>query len=350
MSPTDQVILITGASGFVASHIVHDFLRAGYKVRGTVRSAATADKVRQSFPQYAAEQLSLVIVEDVAQPGAFDTAVEGVHGVIHTAAPFQVFAVEDNERDLLKPAIDGTLNILQAVHRLAPKVQRVVLTSSFAAMADHSKGRWPGHVYSEQDWNNTPYEVAAAPGAPAGLAYSTAKALAERAAWDYVRANQPGFTIATILPPLIYGPNINATADLTRLNTSSMDLYRLMAPASRASDPVPENLFWSFADVRDVAHAHLRAYEVPAAGNERFFICTGNFTYQQFLDALRAGIPEIRDRVPVGRPGTGEVPSDVYTVDTSKSRRILGLEYHSLEETIVDAARSLLRLEKAERG
>ncbi|PYI28853.1 hypothetical protein BP00DRAFT_307294, partial [Aspergillus indologenus CBS 114.80] len=87
MSPADRLALFTGPSGFVASHIVHDFLRAGYKVRGSVRSAATAEKVRQSFPQYAAEQRSLVVVEDVAQPGAFDTAVEGVHGVIYTAAP-----------------------------------------------------------------------------------------------------------------------------------------------------------------------------------------------------------------------------------------------------------------------
>ena len=144
---------------------------------------------------------------------------------------------------------------------------------------------------------------------------------------------------------MIYGPNINATADLSKLNTSSMDLYRLMSPQSKSSGPVPENMFWSFVDVRDVAEAHLRAYQVPEAGGERFFICKGNFTYQQFVDALRANLPEIKDRVPIGNPGAGEVPSDVYTVDTSKSQRILGLKYRSLEETIVDAARSLLKME-----
>ncbi|OGM41061.1 hypothetical protein ABOM_010245 [Aspergillus bombycis] len=347
MAPQDQVVLITGASGFLASHVVDYFLRAGYQVRGTVRSAATAEKVRQSFPQYTA-QLSFAIVEDVARPGAFDIAVEGVDGVIHTAAPFQIFGVEDNERDLLKPAIDGTLNILKSVHEGAPKVKRIVLTSSFAAMRNVSKGNWPGHVYSELDWNPATYEAAAAPGAPAGLAYSTAKALAERAAWDFVKDNKPEFTISTIMPPMIYGPNINATTDLAKLNTSSMDIYRLISPQAKSSDPVPENLFWSFVDVRDVAQAHLSAYEVPAAGNERFFITKGNFTYQQFVDVLRANLPEIKDRIPVGNPGTGDVPSDVYTVDTSKSQKVLGLEYRSLEETIVDAARSLLKLEAKE--
>ncbi|KAL4935564.1 hypothetical protein BDV06DRAFT_206733 [Aspergillus oleicola] len=344
MAPQDQIILITGASGFLASHVVNYFLGAGYQVRGTVRSAATAEKVRQTFPQYMS-QLTFAVVEDVAKPGAFDTAVKGVHGVIHTAAPFQVFGVEDNERDLLKPAIDGTLNILKSVHEFAPQVTRVVLTSSFAAMADISKGKWPGHVYSELDWNPTPYEVAAAKGAPAGLAYSTAKSLAERAAWDFVKRNKPNFDIATIMPPMIYGPNINATSDLAKLNTSSMDIYRLMSPQSKSSNPVPENMFWSFVDVRDVAEAHLRAYQVAESGGERFFICKGNFTYQQFVDVLRANLPEIKDRVPVGVPETGEVPSDVYTVDTSKSQKILGLKYRPMEETIVDAARSLLKLE-----
>lgn len=344
MAPEDQIILITGASGFLASHVVDYFLRAGYQVRGTVRSSATAEKVRQTFSDYA-PQLTFAVVEDVASPGAFDTAVKGVHGVIHTAAPFQVFGVEDNERDLLKPAIDGTLNILKSVHEFAPQVKRVVLTSSFAAMADPSKGKWTGHVYSELDWNPTPYEAAAAEGAPAGLAYSTAKSLAERHAWDFVKNNKVNFDITTIMPPMIYGPNINATADLARLNTSSMDLYRLMSPQSRSSDPVPENMFWSFVDVRDVAEAHLRAYQVVEAGSERFFICKGNFTYQKFVDALRANLPDIKGRVPIGNPGAGEVPSDVYTIDTSKSQRILGLKYRPLEETIVDAARSLLKIE-----
>ncbi|KAF7517292.1 hypothetical protein PCG10_001307 [Penicillium crustosum] len=341
----DQVILITGASGFIATHIVKDFLSAGYHVRGTVRSSATAELVRQSFSQFTS-QLSLVIVEDMGKPGAFDEAVQGVHGVIHTATPFQIFNIEDNERDLLRPAIDGTTNILNSVLNHAPEVKRVVITSSFAAMADYSKGSWPGHVYSEADWNMTPYEVAAAKGAPGGLAYSTAKALAERAAWDFVKTNKPNFDIATIMPPMVYGPNINATASLAKLNTSSSDIYRLISPRTKSSDEVPQNMFWSFVDVRDVSKAHLRAYEVPEAGGERFFLCTGNFTYQQFVDALREKIPEIRDRVPVGNPGTGAVPETVYTIDNSKSQKILGIQYHALEDTVVDAARSLLELER----
>lgn len=99
-------------------------------------------------------------------------------------------------------------------------------------------------------------------------------------------------------------------------------------------------------DVRDVAEAHLRAYEVPKAGGERFFICNPEtFTDQQVFDILRAELPEGKDRVPTGTPGSGKVISELFTTDVSKSQKVLGLKYRNLEETVVDAVKSLLALE-----
>lgn len=79
-APKDKTILITGASGFVATHVVKAFLERGYQVRGTVRSEQTAANVRKNFLEYS-DRLSFTIVEDIAQPGAFDEAVQGVDGV-----------------------------------------------------------------------------------------------------------------------------------------------------------------------------------------------------------------------------------------------------------------------------
>lgn len=76
----DQTILITGASGFVATHVLRVFLQRGYRVRGTVRSEQTAERVREIFTEYG-DKLSFTIVKDIAQPGAFDEAVKGVQGV-----------------------------------------------------------------------------------------------------------------------------------------------------------------------------------------------------------------------------------------------------------------------------
>ena len=339
-----QTVLITGASGFVATHIVHSFLDAGYHVRGTVRSQHTADGVRQTFASYG-PKLDLVLVPDVAKPGCFDEVVKGVDGVIHTATAFQL-QVEDNERDLLRPAIQGTRNILEAIEKYAPQVKRVVLTSSFASMLDLSKGTWPGHVYTEKDWCPLTYEGAAKKDTPGAVAYCAAKKLAEKEGWDYVAEHKPHFSIATICPPMVYGPNTNATATLSHLNTSSAVVYSLMSTKSKPSDPVPATGFWSWVDVRDVAQAHLKAYQVPEAGGNRFFICGGNYSNQMIADVLRENVPEIKDRVPLGKPGSGFGGAELYTPDASKSVKVLGIKYHSFKQTIVDAAKSFLELEK----
>ncbi|KAB8079286.1 hypothetical protein BDV29DRAFT_151888 [Aspergillus leporis] len=144
---------------------------------------------------------------------------------------------------------------------------------------------------------------------------------------------------------MIYGNNINAT-HVSQLNTTSADIYRFMSLEAKPIDPVPENGFWPWVDVRDVVRAHLKALEVPAAGGERFFVCAGNYGYQQIVDILREKVPEIKDPVPHGKPGAGFGGVEVYTPDNEKSRRILGLQYCGLEASVVDSAYSHLNLEK----
>jgi hypothetical protein len=63
------------------------------------------------------------------------------------------FNRNDIKNDLLIPAIHGTTEILKAVNSHAPTVKRVIITSSFASLADGSKGDRPGYAYSEKDWN-----------------------------------------------------------------------------------------------------------------------------------------------------------------------------------------------------
>ena len=332
-----QTILISGASGFVAAHVLNAFLSAGYNVRGTVRSDASAQKVRESHKQYT-DQLSFAIVKDVAAPGAFDEAVKGVDGVIHTASPFQM-SVQDNVRDLLDPAVKGTTEILKAIKKNNPHVKRVVITSSFASIIDMSKGPWPEHTYSEADWNPVTYEEAKK--ADGGTAYCASKTFAEKAAFDFVKNEHPSFTISTICPPMVYGPAAHTITSMENLNTSTADIYRLFNGTEK---DVPETSFFAFADVRDVGEAHLRAYESPEAAQQRYFITSGNYTFQQVCDIIRKDVPAVKDRTPIGKPGAAMPP--VYKVDNSKSKLELGIKYRSLETTITDAVNELVRLEK----
>jgi nucleoside-diphosphate-sugar epimerase len=336
-SPSQQIILITGASGFVAAHILTSFLEKGYNVRGTVRSPSSAQNVKESHAKYG-DKLTFVIVPDITVEGAFDEAVKGVDGVIHTASPF-TFNVEDPEKDLLIPAIKGTTGILESIQRCNPSVKRVVITSSFAAINDPSKGSRPGHIYTEADWNPTTYDEAKK--GPPNFSYGASKKLAEKAAWDYVEKNKPNFTIATINPPMIYGPNEHKVESLDKLNTSSVQIYDLINGKSKE---VPGNRVWGFADVRDVGQAHLRAYERPEAGGQRFLIATGNFSFQQMCDIIRKEFPELREKTPKGNEGA-PLP-DVYRYDASKAKKVLGMEFISLEQCVKDTVANLLELEK----
>lgn len=334
---SEQTILVTGASGFVAAHVLNSFLKAGYKVRGTVRSDQSANAVRKSHAKYA-DQLSFAIVKDVAAPGAFDEAVKGVDGVIHTASPFQM-DVEDNERDLLDPAIKGTTGILEAIQKNNPDVKRVVITSSFASIIDMSKGLWPEHTYTEADWNPVTYQEAKEGSGP--VAYCASKVFAEKAAFEYVEKNKPNFTVSTICPPMIYGPNEHEVTDLSKLNTSSADIYRLMNGSEKE---VPDTSFFAFADVRDVGDAHMKAYETAGAAQQRYFITSGNFTYQEFCDIIRKNVPEVKDKVPVGKPGSKG--PECYKVSNEKAKKELGLTFRSMEECVTDSARNLYEIEK----
>lgn len=340
---SSQTILITGASGFVAAHVLTAFLEAGYKARGTVRSEETAANVKKTHAKYS-HSLSFAIVPDIRTKGAFDEAVKDVDGVVHTASPFVLSGVEP-EKGLLIPAIEGTKNILLSISAHAPQVKRVVITSSFAAILDMHKGAWPGHTYSEEDWNPETYD--GAKNADGGTAYCASKKLAEKAAFDYVKETNAPFSIATICPPMVYGPLEHNVTSTAKLNTSSADIYRLMNGSEKE---VPQTSFYAWVDVRDVGEAHLKAYETDAAANQRFFVTGGTYSYQIICDILREKFPELKDRVPEGKPGSG-LGADVYKVDNSKAKRVLDMpRFRSLEECIVDTAKSLLEVEKAEKA
>ncbi|GAD95698.1 cinnamoyl-CoA reductase, putative [Paecilomyces variotii No. 5] len=339
-SPAEQTILLTGASGFVAAHILDKFLSKGYNVRGTVRSESSIPAIRKATnPQYH-DKLSFAIVPDMQDPHAFDEAVQGVNGILHSASPF-VLQSKDNAREILDPAINGTLNVLKAAAASKnPQLKRVIITSSFAAIVDLDQGYRPGYKYSEKDWNPATYETAAKN--PSAFAYCASKGLAERAAWDFVEKEKPQFSLTTICPPWIIGPNINTITSLNKLNESTQIIYNLINGSLTAPPPTD---FAGYADVRDVAEAHLLAYETPAAAGERFLVAAGNWSYQTACDIIRAEFPELKDKVPVGTPGAGE-KEDVYRLDNSKIQSVLGLRFRSTKETLTDTVKTLLRLEK----
>jgi nucleoside-diphosphate-sugar epimerase len=203
-------VLLTGGSGFIAAHTLDILLKNGHSVVTTVRTQEKAEKIKEDHKSYVDKgQLSFAIVPDIAQPGAFEKAVVSdppFEAVLHTASPFH-FNVTDVQKDLLDPAIIGTTGILESIKKNAPSVKQVVITSSFAAIVNPAKGFWPGHSYSEEDWN--PITTEEAHENPM-TGYRASKTFAEKAAWDFVAKEKPTFSISTINPPMVYGPIVRS--------------------------------------------------------------------------------------------------------------------------------------------
>ncbi|PIK56104.1 putative NADPH-dependent methylglyoxal reductase GRP2 [Apostichopus japonicus] len=247
-----QGVLVTGASGYLASHVVQQLLQDGYQVRGTVRSLTNPLKVDplKKLGEEAENRLELVEA-DLTNEECWKDAIEGCTYVCHTASPFPM-ATPADENEIIKPAVDGTLRVLKAC---TGKVKRVVLTSSVAAVGEvHSTGV----KMTEADWTDL--------SKPNVDPYTKSKTLAEKAAWDYVDSlgDDDKFEMAVINPAFILGPV------LTQQGGTSIDaIRRLMS----GKDPMLPRVAFSVVDVRDVAKAHVVAMTLPEAAGHRHIVC-----------------------------------------------------------------------------
>ncbi|KAG9127084.1 methylglyoxal reductase (NADPH-dependent) gre2 [Ceratobasidium sp. 392] len=330
-------VLVTGGNGFIAVHIIVLLLQNGYAVTTTVRSESKTTYLRNKFASAVSEgQLRFAVVEDITVPGAFDEVIKGnKFDALYSSRKLLKSFRNDVTKDLLMPAIKGTTEILKSIKAHSPSVKRVVIASSFAAILDLDKGNRPGYVYSEKDLagvqltqsGQMTFEEAQK---DPGYGYCGSKALAEKAAWEFIETEKPGFDLATICPPTVTGPALQEITDLNKLNTSSAISYNI----------------WT--DVRDVAIAHVAAMEKPEAGNQRFFITEGNYNIGQIADFVWRHYSERAQAkgVPKSTPEDGYPPEGNYHADNSKSKEILGIKYTPFETTLRDQMEQFIALEK----
>ncbi|RYN21475.1 hypothetical protein AA0112_g10202 [Alternaria arborescens] len=335
-------VLLTGGSGFIAAHTLDILLDHGHSVVTTVRTQEKADKIKESYKSAVEKgQLSFAIVPDIAQPDAFEKAVISdppFEAVLHTASPFH-FNVTDVQKDLIDPAVIGTTGILKSIKKSAPSVKSVVITSSFAAIVNGSKGFWPGHSYSEDDWN--PITQDEAQENPM-MGYRASKTFAENAAWEFVKNEKPNFTISTINPPMVFGPIVHALDSLENMNTSNQRI--LSAAQGKFKDEIPASGVHLWVDVRDVAEAHVAAFEKPDAANKRFFVTAGYFSNKELCQIIKKNFPEFKDLPSDDTPG-GDYPEGtpekgLYGYNNKRSIDVLGLKYKTFEQSIVDSVKS----------
>ncbi|XP_042017364.1 phenylacetaldehyde reductase-like [Salvia splendens] len=309
-------VCVTGASGYVASWLVKLLLRRGYTVNASVRDTNNPKKTQHLLELDGAKERLNLIKADLLEEGSFDAVVDGCDGVFHTASPFFI-GTNDPQADLIDPALKGTLNVLGSCAR-TPSIKRIVLTSSIAAVFANGKPRTPEVVVDETWWSDPDFCK------KTQQWYMLSKTLAEDAAWKFVK--EKGIDMVAINPSMVIGPLLQPT-----LNTSSASISNLINGAETY-----QNAVVGWVDVRDVANAHILAFENPAA-NGRYCTVGRVAHYSELVKILHELYPTLH----LPEKCADDKPL-MPTYQVSKERaKSLGVEFTPLEETLKLTVESL---------
>ncbi|KAF1962084.1 NAD(P)-binding protein [Byssothecium circinans] len=282
VQPND-LILITGANGYIASLTITKLLAAGYRVRGTVRDAS-AKKNAWMKPHYG-PNFELAQVPDLAAPNALDEAIKGVHGVAHIAASI-MFLPDPNE--IITPEINMVMNVLEAAAK-EKNVKRVVYTSSNCACVTFEAGKT--YHLDSSTWNEGSKAAWTLPVTPdfprTFINYCAKKTEAEQRAYKWVEEKKPHFTFNTVLPNVNWGTVVRP--DKTGFISSSGFLKLLWDGVTAFVDMFPPQ--WC-VDVEDTALLHIAALTEEDVQGERLFAFAERFTYTEVVDILRKEFPD----------------------------------------------------------
>lgn len=340
-------VLISGANGFIANHIVKQLLEQDYKVIGTVRSQAKADHMLKLFNN---KNLSIEIVPDLLHADAFDHVFEkhakDIEIVLHTASPV-VFDVKDNIKDIVTPAISGTKGIFSSIKKYGGKtVKRVVMTSSVAAIHTHITETDRKTPITEDDW--CPLSDDDAKSNPAA-AYFVSKTRAEKYARDFYKENKANgsisFELTTIHPAFVFGPQA-FDADVKPTLNFSADIVNKTLHMT-ADDKPATSVVGGFIDVRDVAKAHILAFQRENTIGKRLALSNGVFSEISIINILNKNFKVLNGKIP--KSGAQDKFTEdhlIYHYDFSKTDKILDFKYISLDKSIVDTATQILHAEK----
>jgi nucleoside-diphosphate-sugar epimerase len=331
-----DTVLATGGSGYLAGHVIRRLLDDGHRVRTTLRTLDREAEVR-AWIDRGADELSFTAA-DLTSDGGWPAAVAGCDYVLHIASPFPP-QQPNNEDELITPAREGTLRVLNAA--AGGGVRRVVVTSSFAAIGYSPKPS--GLPYDENDWTD-----ATAQQSP----YVKSKTFAERAAWEFAAQHPDGPELTVINPVGIFGPVLGPNY------ATSVGIIRILLDGRLPL--VPRSSF-AVVDVRDVADLEVTAMASPRAAGERFLAAAGQpLALPEVARILRARLGDDARRVPTReapdwliRVAARFVPTldsfaatlgEPKPICTAKATNALGWQPRPAADTVVDTAESLLRL------
>ncbi len=312
-------VLVTGGSGYLGTRLIAALLRDGREVRGTVRSLEGEAGVRAAVRRGGVDDTGLELVAaDLTSDDLWSAALEGVEEVHHVASPIPSAQPKDPD-ELIVPAREGTVRVLKAARDAGAR--RVVLASSFAAVGYSPKAV---RDYTEADWTD--------PDTPGLPPYPRSKAIAERAAWDFIGTEGGDTQLVVVNPTFIAGPSL--VAALRSTLTGFKAIIEGTLPA------LPRQRF-GVVDVRNVAVAHISAMATPAAAGKRYLLLADGptITWLGLAQILREHLGPAGEHVTTNE-APGEDPSPL-TIHNDRAKQELGWQPRPAQTTIVETAESL---------
>jgi nucleoside-diphosphate-sugar epimerase len=346
-----NLLVLTGATGFLGFKVLTIALAAGYNVRLVVRSASKANKVLNSpsikAQNLSQDRLSYVVVEDMEAPNAFDEAVKGATYVIHCASPIPSFGgeapptPEQFDEFFVQAALRSTVGLLES-SRKAGTVKRIVATSSMVAIT-------PFHYYLGQGDDkvfDAEFRIPLDKG-PYGFefqAYSASKAAALNESEAWIKENKPGFDLISILPGWIFGADELATTvkDFESSSTNSVLLGLLRGNQS----DVPSNSNSALVD--DVARIHVLALDPKIPGNQAFVAAADGVNGMVWEDSIKVLEKNVPEAIAQGLvKTTGKQPTLTIPVDAKKTEETFGFKLAGFDEQVKSLVNQWIEVAKA---
>ena len=315
-------VLVTGATGFIGSHVVLELLSRNIPVRAMVRD----EKLCTIFPK---NELLEFVTADLFDIDSLKLAVEGCEDVIHCAASLYVSA-KDVQKDVIDPSIIGVENLCSVMHG----VKRVIHTSSVAAIRPTKYNN--GQLLSDADWCDD--------ATPSTNAYGLAKAEAEKIIRKW--ADSQDVRLVTIHPSVVFGPALHK-----RHIEGSMSYLKHFVKGP----PFVLDIHINFVDVRDVAIAHVNALEIGTdrsryiihkkgmwmseIGKKLSSITSKKYTSRKLVKPLAYLVAIFHPKLSIKR--LKESLGTYVDYDVKDAFQVLELPDYEIETTLIDAINSI---------
>ena len=269
-----DTVLISGVSGFIASHVAARLLNEGYTVRGTVRDKAKGQRVVDALAAAGIDTSKLELVEaDLGDDAGWKDAVQDCRFVQHIASPFPLDAPTQREA-LVPTARAGAMRVIEQA--IGAGAERVVMTSSMVSMMGQA-GRGNHMLVKEEDWSDPDWKPLSA--------YPVSKTRAERAVWDYVESQNLKTRLTTVCPGLVFGPDT--------YDTGGASLSIIMGLFTGAFPMMPR-IAYPIIDVRDCASIHVKAMTAPNVGGRRLMAASNTLWISDISEILRKAYPHAK--------------------------------------------------------